>query len=81
MIQSMTGLSQATLVDFRQYTRQLVINAIDESKEVIGGPSIIVAVNESKFSCKKCNRGHHLASKKLTYTAVGSAKYGQSIAK
>ena len=66
----MTGLSSSTLADYGRYARQLDINAIDESKEVIGGPDVIVGVDESKFSHRKYNRGHHVESKKWVFGGI-----------
>ena len=66
----MTGFSSSTLADYGRYARQLVINAIDETKEVIGGPEVIVEVDESKFSRRKYHRGHHVASKKWVFGGI-----------
>ena len=63
----MTGLSSATLADYGRYAIQLVIYAIDESKEVIGGSDAIVEVDESKFSRRLYNRDHHVASKNWVF--------------
>ena len=60
-IQSINGLSSATLADYGRYARQLVMNAIDES---------IVEVDESKFSRRKYKRGHHVASKKWIFGGI-----------
>ena len=46
----MLSLSSKTAASFIQYAQQLVINAIDKNKEIIGEPGIIVEVDESKFS-------------------------------
>ena len=66
----MTGFSSSTLADYGRYARQLVINAIDETKEVIGGPEVIVEVDESKCSRRNYNRGYHVTSKKWVFGGI-----------
>ena len=54
------GFSTATVTDFFGYLRSLVSDSLDEEDIVIGGPGIVVEVDESKFGKRKHNRGHHV---------------------
>ena len=69
-INTAMGLSKRTITNFVGYAQQLVIEDINETQEVIGGPGIIVEVDESKFSRRKYNRGHRVASKKWVFGGV-----------
>lgn len=55
-----TGHSRETISSFYAHYRQLVIDNLDEDDAVIGGPGIIVEIDESKFSKRKYNRGHRV---------------------
>ena len=70
-IHTIAAFSSSILADYGRYARQVVINAIDEKKEVIGGPQVIVEVDESKFSRRKYNKGHHMARKKWVFGGMG----------
>ncbi|GJQ78867.1 hypothetical protein Trydic_g38 [Trypoxylus dichotomus] len=53
--------SQETIVDWYQYCKETVVaNFITLLEEIgqIGGQGRIVQVDMSKFSRKRCNRGH-----------------------
>ena len=46
-------MSSKTAATFVQYIRELVINTINENKEAIGGPGIIIKVDKLNFNkCK-----------------------------
>ena len=66
----MLSLSSKTAASFIQYAQQLVINAIDKNKEIIGEPGIIVEVDKSKFSTHKYHRGRVVASKKWVFGGI-----------
>lgn len=55
-----TGHSTATITDYLGHYRQLVAGSLDEDDCVIGGPGIIVEIDESKFGKRKYNRGHRV---------------------
>lgn len=50
--------SPNTITAFMKYFRQVAAQDIIEEKTIIGGPNIIVEIDESKFAKRKCNRGH-----------------------
>ncbi|KCZ81554.1 hypothetical protein H312_01007 [Anncaliia algerae PRA339] len=56
-IKKATGLSSATITDWTHYLRQLLGEAVDEEQTVIGGPGIIVEIDETKMGKRKYNRG------------------------
>ena len=56
----MTGRSPNTITDFYAHYRQLVADSLDEIDCKVGGPGIIVEVDESKFGKRKNNRGHRI---------------------
>jgi transposase-like protein len=55
-----SGHSPNTVTDFYEYFRQLVASSLEESDDLIGGPNIIVEIDESKFGKRKYNRGHRI---------------------
>ena len=67
IIRNLLSKSSRTAANFVQYSRQLVINAIDKDKEVISDLGIIVEVNKSKFSKRKYHRRRASASKKWVF--------------
>jgi transposase-like protein len=54
------GFSSATVTDFFGHIRELVADALDDEDIVVGGPGIVVEIDESKFGKRKQNRGHHV---------------------
>lgn len=57
---ALTTHSSATLVAYYSYFRQVVISSLDDVDTCIGGPDIVVEVDESKFGKRKHNRGKHI---------------------
>jgi transposase-like protein len=55
-----TGQSTKTVAAYYGYYRQVVIESLDEEDSIIGGPGIIVELDESKFGKRKYNRGHRV---------------------
>jgi len=56
----MTGCSSGTITDYYGHLRQLAADSLDEVDCKVGGPGIIVEVDESKFGKRKYNRGHRV---------------------
>jgi transposase-like protein len=59
-IEIITGLSNATVCKWVNYYRVLVANDLENHEDMIGGPGIVVEVDESKFGKRKYHRGHHV---------------------
>lgn len=55
-----TGHGSATVCSYFKYFRELVSDALDESDFCIGGPNIVVEIDESKFGKRKHHRGHRV---------------------
>jgi transposase-like protein len=58
IICSMTGHSSNTVTDYLRHYRQLAVFSLDDEDDTVGGPGIIVEVDESKFGKRKYHRGH-----------------------
>ena len=59
-IQALTGHSEHTISDYRRHIMQLVGSSLDDEDTTIGGPEIIVEVDETKLGKRKYNRGHRV---------------------
>ena len=57
-IQKMMGVSPNTVADFNNFYRQLTIDSLEEEDTKIGGPGIVVEIDEAKLGKCKYNRGH-----------------------
>lgn len=51
------AFSSATVADWRQFVRELIVDYIELHSEKLGGPGKIVEVDESKFGKNKYHRG------------------------
>ena len=52
------SFSSATVADWRQYIREVLVDYIELNSEKLGGPGKIVELDESKFGKRKHHRGH-----------------------
>jgi transposase-like protein len=59
-IMAITGHGKEALASIVSDFRQLVGAALDADDTIIGGPGIIVEIDESKFGKRKYNRGHRV---------------------
>lgn len=59
-IYNVGGFSKATVTTYNQYLRNLVADSLDEENYIIGGPNIIVELDESKLGKRKYNRGRRV---------------------
>jgi len=69
-LKSITEFSSTTVTNYLLHVKQLVIDDIDTHQEVIGGPDVIVEVDESKFAKRKYHRGHRVASKAWIFGGI-----------
>ena len=59
-IVTLTGHSKRTVANVLDNIRDMIASAFNHDDVVIGGPGIIVEVDESKFGKRKYNRGHRV---------------------
>lgn len=55
-----SGHSPNTVTIFYKHFRQLVCEALNDEDMIIGGPGIIIEVDETKLGKRKYNRGHRV---------------------
>lgn len=59
-IHLLTGHSEHTVADYRRYYMQLLASSLDDEDMVIGGPGVVVEIDECKLGKRKYNRGHRV---------------------
>ena len=59
-ILAQTGHSKKTVAAFLGHFRQLVAETLDSDDNLVGGPGIIVQVDETKMGKRKFHRGHRV---------------------
>lgn len=52
-IEREVGLAHQTVVDWGSFCREVAIDVVFEHSEPIGGPGIVVEIDESKFGKRK----------------------------
>jgi transposase-like protein len=57
---SVCGLSSSTVSEWTKFLRQLVGQSLETRTLKIGGPGVIVEIDETKMGKRKFNRGHRV---------------------
>jgi transposase-like protein len=60
VILAATGHSSITVSEYSKYCRQMVAEILDDEDMHIGGPGVVVEVDESKLGKRKYHRGHRV---------------------
>lgn len=63
VIMSKLVLSAPTVVDWKRFCREICVEICMHQNEVLGGPGVIVEVDENKFGKRKHNRGRRVDGK------------------
>lgn len=56
----LTGHSEHTVCNFFKHYRQLISSSLTIEDQIIGGPGVVVEIDETKLGKRKYNRGHHV---------------------
>lgn len=73
---SMIGLSKPTLIDWYSYLRDVCSHKLLTTPIQIGGPGVIVEIDESVVSRRKYNRGHRVNERWVFGGIDNVTKYG-----
>lgn len=57
---TLTGHSDKTVGIFYRHYRQLVASTLAEERALVGGPGVVVEIDETKMGKRKFHRGHHV---------------------
>jgi len=60
LISKEIGISKTMVIDWSSFCREVCIFWLSKESQVLGGPGVVVEINEAKFGKRKYNRGRWL---------------------